>query len=51
MMISVRSGRIASASLRETTVRFALRRPFAASASAGAGTMSPSARARNRSTT
>ena len=37
MMISVRPGRIASACLRETTVCFALPRPFALGASAGGG--------------
>ncbi len=50
-MISVRSERIASACLRETTVCFALRRPFAPVASERIGRMSPSAIALNRSTT
>ena len=50
-MISVRSGRIASASLRETTVRPAVRRPFAFGPPDGTGRISPLARARNRSTT
>ena len=50
-MISVRSGRIASACLRETTTRFAVRRPFDAAASGATGRISPLARARNLSTT
>ena len=49
--ISVRPGRIASASLRETIVCFALARPLAPAGPAGTGTMSPSARAWNLSTT
>ena len=41
MMISVRAGRMASATSRETTMRFALRRPFAFGASGWTGRMSP----------
>ena len=51
MMISVMPGRMASASLRETTMRVALRRPFAVAVSGRTGRMSPQARTRNRSTT
>ena len=51
MMISVRSGRIASASLRETTTRLATRRPFGVAASGSTGRISPLASVRNFSTT